>query len=95
MPFCAGLLEIGHALLAAGVEGGVGDVGARRHRALHHIEARLEGGILDRLGELELRVLRGLADLEHGELVGVEGDRALRPGEAEAEEVRPGASCRR
>ena len=66
----------------------VGHVGARRHRALHHVEGRLECRRHDRRGQLDLRGPAVVADLEHDELVGVEGHVALRAGEAEAEEVR-------
>ena len=83
-----GLGEVGDRLLAAIVEGVVRHVGARRRRALDDVERRLELRALDGRGHLELGRLVGVADLEHHELVGVEGDGALGAGEADADEVR-------
>ena len=58
------------------------------------LKADWKAGILDGRGHLQLRGLLVVADLEHGELVGVEGHRALGAREADAEEVRARASCR-
>ena len=82
-----GRLHVGDALLAAAVEGGVGHVHARRHRALDDVERRLDFRAHRRVGERELRRLAIRRDLEHREHVGVVDHRAVGAGEAIAEEV--------
>ena len=80
--------QVLHALLAAIVEGGIGDVGPCRDRAFHHVEGRLELRILDCRSHLELRLLTVGTHFEHHELVGVEGHNTLRAWEANAHEIR-------
>ena len=52
-----GRLDVGDALLAAHVEGGVRNVHARRHGALDDVERRLEARAHRRVGERQLRRL--------------------------------------
>src|SRR5215212_377357 len=85
-----GFGKIFYSFLAALVEGVVPHIGARRHRALDHIERRLELRVFYGRRHLQLRVLLFIADLEHHELVGIEGYRTLRAGETDTHEIDAG-----
>ncbi len=82
--------EVLDALLAAGVEVGIRNVGAGGNGTLDDVEGRLEGRALDCRGHLQLCRNLVFRNLEHRELVGIEGDRTLRSGEAHADEIGAG-----
>ncbi|MNU79804.1 hypothetical protein D3C71_694210 [compost metagenome] len=82
-----GFSQILHALLGAIVEFRIRDVGTGRNRTLHLVEGDLEGRVFDGGCHLHLRGGGITAHVEHHELVGVEQNRALRAGEADADEI--------
>ncbi len=82
-----GFGQISDCLLATGVKGFVGDVGACGRRALDDVERRLEHWVLDSRSHYQLCRHLFVSHLEHRKLIRVEGYRPLGTRVAHADEI--------